>query len=452
MLRLLSLLQLHRDWTGPALAERLGVSTRTIRTDIERLRVLGYPVDATSGVAGGYRLGAGSSLPPLLLDDDEAVAVAVGLATAANGAVTGIEETSVRALAKLEQVLPSRLRHRVRALTAATVHVPGTGRPTVDATVLTAIATAIRASERLRFDYETHSGATKQDTNAGSDSEAAGPQRDSARSPRGGKAGHRADAAANHDATTTQHTSTQTPRNSKPDDSADPTANHDVATTQHTGTKSPRNSKPEHSADPTANHNASTAQHTDTRSVRGGKAENRAGTAAQLAGTAEPPVGAAEQRAGRVARREVEPHRLVHWGGRWYLVAWDIGRTDWRTFRVDRMTPRTPNGARFTPRIVPETEVAERVQRGVGAATWRYRARVRVAAPATDVRSRLPAAVTVEPDGPNHCVIQVGSDTPHMLTLYLGLLDVDFEVLDAPELAAHLLTTAERFRKAAGEN
>ncbi|WP_157195587.1 helix-turn-helix transcriptional regulator, partial [Nocardia tenerifensis] len=104
LLRLLSLLQLHRDWTGPALAERLGVSTRTIRTDMERLRTLGYPVHATPGVAGGYRLGAGSALPPLLLDDDEAVAVAVGLATAANGAVTGIEETSVRALVKLQQV------------------------------------------------------------------------------------------------------------------------------------------------------------------------------------------------------------------------------------------------------------------------------------------------------------------------------------------------------------
>jgi predicted DNA-binding transcriptional regulator YafY len=317
LLRLLSLLQLHRDWTGPALAERLGVSTRTIRTDVERLRVLGYPVDATPGVAGGYRLGAGSSLPPLLLDDDEAVAVAVGLATAANGAVTGIEETSVRALAKLEQVLPSRLRHRVRALTVATVHVPHPGQSNVDAEVLTAIAAAIRASERLRFDYETHSDAIEQ----------------------------------------------------------------------------------------------------------------------------RPP-----------SRREVEPHRLAHWNGRWYLVAWDIGRKDWRTFRVDRMTPRTPNGARFTPRIVPETEVAERVQRGVGTATWRYRARVRVAAPATDVRARLPVAVTVEPDGPNHCVIQVGSDTPHMLTLYLGLLDADFEVLDAPELAAHLLATAERFRKAAGQN
>lgn len=309
LLRLLSLLQMHRDWTGPVLAERLGVSTRTIRTDIERLRTLGYPVHAAPGVAGGYRLGAGTALPPLLLDDEEAVAVAVGLATAANGAVTGIEETSVRALAKLQQVLPSRLRQRVQTLTAATVHVASGGRVTVDADVLTTIATAIRASERLRFDYESHSG---------------------------------------------------TP-----------------------------------------------------------------------------------------SRRDVEPHRLVHWRGYWYLVGWDTARADWRTFRADRMTPRIPNGPRFTARPLAEQEVAERIQRGVGAATWRYRARVRVSAPEDVVRARLPAAVTVEPDGPEHCVVQVGSDTPQMLTLYLGLLDVDFEVLDAPELAAHLLSTAERFRKAA---
>lgn len=310
LLRLLSLLQLHRDWTGPVLAERLGVSTRTVRTDIERLRTLGYPVHATPGVAGGYRLGAGSALPPLLLDDDEAVAVAVGLATAANGAVTGIEETSVRALVKLQQVLPSRLRNRVQALTSATVHVPGVGKPTVDAAVLTAVAGAIRASERLRFDYESHSG---------------------------------------------------TP-----------------------------------------------------------------------------------------SRRDVEPHRLVHWRGHWYLAAWDPRRGDWRTFRVDRITPKTPNGPRFTPREVPEAEIAERVQRGVGAATWQYRAAVRMAAPAEEIRARLPAAVTVEPDGPDHCVVQVGSDSPQLLTYYLALADVEFEVLDAPELADQLLATAERFRRAAG--
>ncbi|UAK30533.1 YafY family transcriptional regulator [Nocardia asteroides] len=310
LLRLLSLLQLRRDWTGPALADRLGVSTRTVRTDIERLRTLGYPVHATPGVAGGYRLGSGSALPPLLLDDDEAVAVTVGLVTAANGAITGIEEMAVRALAKLQQVLPSRLRHRVEMLTAATVHVPGDEESTVDAAVLTAVAGAIRASERLRFDYESHSG---------------------------------------------------TP-----------------------------------------------------------------------------------------SSRDVEPHRMVHWGRRWYLVAWDVERGDWRTFRVDRITPKIPNGPRFTPRALSEEEIAERVRRGVGTATWAYRARVRMAAPAEVIRARMPAAVEVEPDGPDHCVAHVGSDSPRMLTLYLGLADVEFEVLDSPALAEHLVATAARFRRAAG--
>src|SRR5215218_10875899 len=121
LLTLLSLLQARPDWTGPELAERLGVTGRTVRNDVERLRRLGYPVHASPGVGGGYRLGAGAALPPLLLDDEEAVAVAVGLRTAAGGGVTDIQETSVRALAKLEQVLPSRLRHRVQALQAATV-------------------------------------------------------------------------------------------------------------------------------------------------------------------------------------------------------------------------------------------------------------------------------------------------------------------------------------------
>src|ERR671930_1219625 len=209
LLKLLSLLQARRDWTGAELASRLEVTTRTVRNDVERLRGLGYPVHASPGVGGGYRLGAGAALPPLLLDDEEAVAVVVGLRTAANGTVTGIEETSVRALTKLEQVLPSRLRHRIRAVHTATVSIPGTG-PTVPTDVLTAIAAAIRGSERLRFDYASHNG---------------------------------------------------TP-----------------------------------------------------------------------------------------SRRDVEPHRLVNWGRRWYLVAWDLGRADWRTFRVDRLTPRGVAGPGFAPR------------------------------------------------------------------------------------------------------
>src|SRR5215468_7806524 len=146
LLRLLSLLQARRDWTGTELAARLGVTTRTIRNDVERLRGLGYPVDARPGVAGGYRLGTGGALPPLLLDDDEAVAVAVGLRAAASSSIAGIEETSVRALAKLQQVLPPRLRHRVGAVQAYTLPVPSPG-PQVDPDVLTLIASACRDHE-----------------------------------------------------------------------------------------------------------------------------------------------------------------------------------------------------------------------------------------------------------------------------------------------------------------
>jgi predicted DNA-binding transcriptional regulator YafY len=157
LLRLLALLQARRDWPGPELAARLAVSPRTLRRDIDKLRGLGYPVHAVPGTAGGYRLGAGAALPPLLLDDEEAVAVAVGLRTAAGGTITGIEEASVRALAKLEQVLPSRLRHRVCALHSVTLPLPGAGPP-VDPQVLTVIATAARDGLRVRFRYISHDG------------------------------------------------------------------------------------------------------------------------------------------------------------------------------------------------------------------------------------------------------------------------------------------------------
>ena len=162
LLRLLSLLQTPRDWTGAELAERLEVSARTIRNDIDRLRALGYPVQATRGSVGGYRLEAGTTLPPLLLDDEEAVAVAVGLRTATGGAVTGIEETSLRALAKLEQVLPPRLRSRVSAIQAFTLHVRQRSGPTVDPAILTDLARACRDHERLRFDYSDRRGAASQ--------------------------------------------------------------------------------------------------------------------------------------------------------------------------------------------------------------------------------------------------------------------------------------------------
>src|SRR5207253_4689925 len=158
LLQLLALLQARRAWSGSDLAERLGVSGRTIRRDVERLRELGYPVESLTGPAGGYRLRAGTAMPPLLLDDDEAIAIAVGLRTAARSSVSGIEETSVRALVKLEQVLPAHLRRRVSALGSATIAPPSAG-PTVDPQQLTVIAAACRDSECLRFGYRRRDGA-----------------------------------------------------------------------------------------------------------------------------------------------------------------------------------------------------------------------------------------------------------------------------------------------------
>ena len=308
LLRLLSLLQTRRDWTSGELATRLGVTTRTIRNDVDRLRGLGYPVEARPGVAGGYRLGAGATLPPLLLDDDEAVAIAIGLRTAAGGSIAGIEETSVRALAKLQQVLPSRLRHRVSAFQSHLLPMPSSG-PQVDPDVLTVIASACRDHERLRFDYRTHSGAGSQ--------------------------------------------------------------------------------------------------------------------------------------------RSVEPYRLINDRRRWYLVAWDVDRDAWRTFRVDRIEPRTPTGPRFTPRALPpDREVTAQVARGVGEATWRYRARVIVHAPATWVQGRLPIPVEVESLGEDRCAFEPGSDHPEMLALYLGMLDADFEIVDAPDLVDALRKLASRYQRA----
>jgi predicted DNA-binding transcriptional regulator YafY len=309
LLRLLSLLQTPRSWTGPQLAERLGVTTRTIRNDVERLRTLGYPVHATPGVAGGYRLGAGAALPPLLLDDDEAVAVAIGLRAGSQGTVAGLAESAGRALAKLEQVLPSKLRHRVNTLAAAMVSLPTTG-PQVRAETLTALAVACRDRQRLRFDYRAHDGTA--------------------------------------------------------------------------------------------------------------------------------------------GLRVTEPHRLVHTGRRWYLVAWDVDRADWRTFRVDRLEPRIPTGPAFTPRDLPGGDAADFLARGLGTATWRYRARVTVSAPAGRISARLPAAIPVEPLDAQRCAVTVGSDDPVMLAAYLGMVDADFQVDPdtAPELAAALLRLADRFRDA----
>jgi predicted DNA-binding transcriptional regulator YafY len=152
---------------------------------------------------------------------------------------------------------------------------------------------------------------------------------------------------------------------------------------------------------------------------------------------------------GSAGVRDVEPHRMVSWGRRWYLVAFDTDRQDWRTFRVDRVRPRTPAGPRFIPRRVPGGDVTAYVERSVGRATWRYRARVLLHAPAASLAGRLPPAVELEPVDERSCIATAGADDPGVLALYLGLLDVDFDLLDAPELAEALARLARRYARAA---
>jgi len=310
LLEMLSLLQGRRDWPGGELAERLEVSGRTIRRDIERLRRLGYPVESLTGRAGGYRLLAGSAMPPLLLDDDEAIAIAVGLRTAAGASVAGIEETAVRALVKLEQVLPAHLRRRVGALGSATFTLPA-GGPTVDPQHLTVIATACRDSECLRFAYRRRDG-------------------------------------------------------------------------------------------------------TDSR-------------------------------------REVEPHSVVNRGRRWYLVAWDRAREDWRTFRIDRLSRPASTGVRFDPRKLPAKDAGAYVERSISAAPARYEAHVVLQARAAEVRMLVPEYWgTIEPVDDTTCEFRTGDDDLRWLAVRIAMLPVDFEVLEPPELVDELRVLASRIERAAG--
>ena len=307
LLTLLSLLQTRRDWRGGELAGRLEVSRRTIRRDVERLRELGYPVESLSGPAGGYRLAAGTAMPPLLLDDDEAIAIAVGLRTAARASVTGIEETAVRALVKLEQVLPAHLRRRVQALQSATTTLPSPG-PTVDPQALTVLAAACRDREGVRFGYRDREG------------------------------------------------------------------------------------------------------------VRG--------------------------------RREAEPHALVNRGRRWYLVAWDRGRQDWRTFRVDRIERPAATGVRFAARELPVKDPGAYVEQRLLAAPMRYEARVTLHAPAAAVP--VPWWGTVVPIDDRTCEYRTGDDDLGWLAMRVAMLGVDFEVREPPELVEHLRVLAGRLERAAG--
>lgn len=305
LLRLLSLFQGRRYWSGSDLASRLEVGARTVRRDVDKLRSLGYPIHSTSGVEGGYQLGAGSTMPPLLLDDEEAVAVAVGLQCAA-GTVEGVEEASVRALSKIQQILPPRLGRRVAALQAVTVS-QARGAATVDARTLSAIAGACRNFDVLQFRYQDHAGAA--------------------------------------------------------------------------------------------------------------------------------------------SSRSVEPHRLVHTGRRWYLVAWDSGRKDWRTFRVDRIGPRVTTGTRFVPRDPPARDLAAYVTRGVWYAPP-CRARVKLLAAAEVVTQRLPQMGLVEAIDEHSCYFDTGGSTFEWLAMHLVLLGLDFELSGPPELVEEVRRLSERYGRA----
>ena len=310
MLRLLALLQTHREWAGSELADRLAVSLRTLRRDVDRLRELGYPVRATRGVAGGYRLEAGAAMPPLLLDDDEAVAIAVGLRTAAGGSVAGIGETSVRALAKLEQVLPARLRRRVNVLQTNTVPLVA-GSPTVQPEALMTITQACQDQERLRFEYRSRDGVE--------------------------------------------------------------------------------------------------------------------------------------------SRRLVEPHRLVSAGQRWYLLAWDVDRQDWRTFRVDRLDAPRATGIRFAAREPPGGDAAAFVAQALTSTLTRYQAVATLRAPAEVVATRMrPSEGVLEAVDQASCRLRLGADSLEWLALRLGLFDLDFEIDEPAELRDHLRLLGNRLSRAAG--
>ncbi|AHH16470.1 putative DNA-binding protein [Nocardia nova SH22a] len=311
-LRLLSLLQTHKYWPGAELADRLGVSARTLRRDVDRLRDLGYPVEAQRGVDGGYQLAPGAALPPLMVDDEEAVALVVGLHGATQSMVADVAESSVRALAKVVQVMPPRLRRRVEAIRAMTVDAgwPGATAPAVDPAALTTVAVACRDGERLHFAY----------------------------------------------------------------------------------------------------------------------------TAAD----------------GRESDRHVEPHRLVSLARRWYLVAYDLTRQDWRSFRLDRVTGARSDGYRFGPRELP-TDPAEFVRAGMANLPRPYRVVVIVDAPEDIVRERIGRYCTITPIDSGHCRVTMSADSLHWPMLALGTVGADFHVVEPSELVVELRDWADRFQRAAAE-
>ncbi|MWV48665.1 WYL domain-containing protein [Rathayibacter sp. VKM Ac-2803] len=299
-LQLLSLLQLRRVWPGELLSERLEITPRTVRRDIERLRGMGYRIRAIKGPDGGYRLEAGSELPPLLFDDEQALALAVALQSPVP--VAALEEAAARALAAVRQVLPERLRHRLDALRFTAIAAEA---PAVAPEVLVAVSAAVRAREVLRFDYGS----------------------------------------------------------------------------------------------------------------------------------------------GEVPRR-VEPHHLVAREGRWYLVGWDLDRDDWRVFRVDRLAPRTPRGARFTRRELPGGGVAAfldaRFRGGEVGGGWPCRGVVTLRMPLREVAPYVGDGA-VEDLGDDGCRLSLGAWSWEALAASFGRFGGEMTAAEPAELVAAFGVLARRF-------
>ena len=309
VLQLLGLLQSRRVWTGEELAERLNVTTRSVRRDVDRLRDLGYPVHASKGHGGGYQLGAGAALPPLLLDPDEAVAMAVCLRLAAGGTVAGVGESALRALSKLDQVMPSRLRSQVSAVHDATVTlISPSAVEAVEPDVLMTLARACRDREHVNLGY------------------------------------------------------------------------------------------------------------VDIR--------------------------------GNATQRRLEPYQLVTTGRRWYLLAYDRDKQDWRSLRLDRMADVRALGSTFVARDAPDA--AKYVQKSISSSPYRYVARVRYLASEEALAQHFsPASVTIEAEGPDTCIVTAGADDPERMILYFATVGYDFEILEPPEVVEAAAIVAERLGSAA---
>ncbi|WP_187977383.1 YafY family protein [Mycetocola sp. JXN-3] len=376
LLTLLSLLQTRRDWPGAVLAERLEISHRTVRRDIDRLREMGYRIDATMGPDGGYRLDAGNELPPLLFDDDQVVALTLAL-QAASVTGAGIEEAALRALTTVRQVMPSRLRHRLNVLEFTALPAgPGQAIPSpATPEVLLTLSAAVRAREVVRFDYAR--GAI---TNVV----------DAPKAP-----------------------------------VAPVASNAPVADVAPVAPVAPGASGASGASDQTGPARDSLVP----GSTRG----------ARDATSPEP-------------ARRVEPHHLVTVAGRWYLVAWDLDRDDWRIFRVDRIAPRTPNGPRFTPREVPGGDVSAFVSARFKGSdrenVWPCNGSAILALPARDVRPFVGDG-TLTDLGPERCRLEVGSWSWVSLAAALCRFDCAIEVVGPPELRAAFATLAARTAAAA---